>query len=200
MNIGPARLTERDITMKFPRILALFVLLVGLETFAQNQSLSPLTSGIYFELETEDLKTSLNTERHQMLFDAFEQAEIEELLGMTGPFTVFAPSNTAFSQFSTEELPQLFSSENKQQLKEVLMYHIVAGNLTASKILMALCRGKGEASFTTIQGNKIYASIQGTDILLKDATGKLAKITIADSEHSNGVIHQIDRVIVPRGM
>ncbi|MEM1258380.1 MAG: fasciclin domain-containing protein [Bacteroidota bacterium] len=186
--------------MKFPQIFALSVLLVSTVGLGQTKSLTTLPVGFSFNTSTENLKTTLNSEKHKILFAAFEQAELEEILGMTGPFTVFAPTNHAFSKFSSKELEVLFRTENRRKLKDLLTYHMVAGNLTASKILRALCRGKGKASFTTVQGNKIFATIQGTDILLTDGSGNHAKITVADSEHTNGVIHQIDRVILPPGL
>jgi uncharacterized surface protein with fasciclin (FAS1) repeats len=75
---------------------------------------------------------------------------------------------------------------------------MVAGRFTASKILQALCRGAGTAVFTTVQGNEILASMEGTDILLTDCSGNTARITLADSDRQNGVIHVIDKVILPQ--
>lgn len=175
------------------------MLLVCSSIFAQPKALATFPNGFYHNT-LDNLKTSLNSVEHQRLFEAFEVAELEEILGMNGPFTVFAPTNMAFSNLSSKELDELFDERNKAKLRNVLTYHMVAGNLTASKILKALCRGKGEASFTTVQGTKIYATMQGTDIVLKDSIGNFAKITTADSEHSNGVIHQIDRVVLPFGL
>lgn len=188
--------------MKFPQITLVLLLLVCSITFAQTKSLSTLPAALSF-VDTNsvtDLKTTLDSDTHKMLFLAFEMAELEEILGMAGPFTVFAPTNQAFDSFSPEELKKLFKVENRKKLKDLLTYHMVAGNLTASKILRALCRGKGQTSFTTVQGTKIFATFRGTDILLTDALGNQAKITVADSEHSNGVIHQINRVILPTGL
>ena len=188
--------------MKFPQISLGLFLLVCITTFAQTKPLSTLPSAFYFtgKNNVTDLKATLDSDTHKMLFQAFEAAELEEILGMDGPFTVFAPTNHAFDTFTPEELKELFELENRKKLKDLLTYHMVAGNLTASKILRALCRGEGKTSFTTVQGTKIFATFQGTDILLTDALGNQAKITVADSEHSNGVIHQIDRVILPSGL
>ena len=186
--------------MKFPQISLGLLFMACTFTFGQTKSLTTFPTGLYFTHNTPSLKETLNSETHEMLFKAFEAAELEEILGMSGPFTVFAPTNHAFAEFSSNELKELFKIENRKRLKDLLTYHMVAGNLTASKILRALCKGEGKASFTTVQGNKIFASFQGTDILLTDSKGHQAKITAADSEHSNGVIHQIDRVILPPGL
>lgn len=164
---------------------------------AQNKPLTAFPSVLYLSKEKTIVETANDSDNHKILMAAVRATDLEDILGQSGPFTVFAPSDNAFSKFSQEELYRLFSSENKDQLKSLLMYHIVAGNLSASKILRALCSGKGKASFTTVQGTKINASINGTDIILTDVFGNMAKITTADSQQSNGVIHEIDSVILP---
>jgi len=184
--------------MKLPQIvtyLTLFLCASG--SIAQTKALTTLPSGIYFENSEPSIKVALDTDHHKVLFDAFKAADMESLLELSGPFTVFAPTNNAFAKLSSHERKELFKGENRGKLKKLLSYHIVAGNLTASKILLALCRGKGKTSFTTVQGAKIFATIDGTDIILTDSSGKQARITAADSSQSNGVIHQIDGVISP---
>lgn len=178
----------------------LTLILCASASMAQTKTLTALPSGIYFEKMEPSIKVALDTDHHQVLFDAFKAAEMESLLELSGPFTVFAPTNDAFAKIPSLERKELFKGENKEKLKKVLSYHIVAGNLTASKILLALCRGMGEASFTTVQGSKIVATMKGTDIILTDSSGKQARITAADSYQSNGVIHRIDGVISPFGM
>ncbi len=127
-------------------------------------------------------------------------ADLEETLGYDGPFTVFAPSDKAFEKFSIGKVTQLLSPENKEDLKALLTYHIIAGKLTASQILKAMCRGNGRAVFTTVQGKEIVATMEGIDIVLTDDFGNSARITTADANQCNGVIHEIDSVIVPRQM
>ena len=120
-----------------------------------------------------------------------------ELLENRGDFTVFAPSDTAFDQLGQSDVDELLMPENKQTLKSLMSYHIVPGKLTASQILRALCRGKGAASFTTIQGEELLASMDGTDIVLTDCSGNQARITGADTTSRNLVFHRIDRVVLP---
>ena len=187
--------------MKFPQIITfIFIFLYASFSSAQTNSLNAIPSAIYCSDGATDIKSSLNDDAHQALFEAFKIADLEELLGTSGPFTLFAPSNSAFTKFSASEWDELFKLENRKKLKDLLTYHLVAGNLTASKILQALCRGKGKTSFTTVQGTKIFATMQGTDIILSDMSGNQAKITAADANQSNGVIHQIDSIIVPTGL
>lgn len=134
---------------------------------------------------------------HSILLSAFRAADLEQILNEEGPFTVFAPSDGAFNKLSADKIKQLLLPENKSELFSLLTYHIVAGNLTASKILQALCNGNGRTSFTTIQGNELIATISGIDIILTDAYGNSAKITTADSNQCNGVLHEIDSIISP---
>ena len=135
---------------------------------------------------------SINT-----LIRALEVTDMLELLENRGDFTVFAPSDTAFDQLGPSDVDELLKPENKRTLKSLMSYHIVPGKLTASQILRALCRGKGAASFTTIQGEELLASMDGTDIVLTDCSGNQARITGADTTARNLVFHRIDRVVLP---
>lgn len=126
-----------------------------------------------------------------------ELSELREILSNSGQFTVFAPSDAAFKQLGEEEISSLLLPENKQELRSLMAYHIVAGKLTASRILQALSRGKGYASLTTIQGEELRVRLNGTDIVLMDCSGNEARITAADTTSHNLVFHRIDRVVVP---
>lgn len=143
------------------------------------------------------LDRELQEARHKTLSTVMQAAQLEELLLAVGPFTIFAPSEQAFKELSREKLLGLLQPGNQKELRSMLTYHILAGKFTASKILRALCRGEGTATFTTIQGNEILARMEGMDILLTDCAGNTAKITTADSRLQNGVIHVIDKVIRP---
>ncbi len=185
--------------MKTPKSLPYFVLffLTTSVLFSQTKALATLPKAFYFSKEKSILESTEASDHHTILMAGLTATDLEDVLGTSGPFTFFAPSDNAFSKFSKEELAVLFKEENKNQLKSLLTYHIVAGNLTASKILRALCSGKGQTKFTTVQGTKITATMNGMDIILTDSFGNAAKITTADSNQSNGVIHEIDSVILP---
>ena len=146
------------------------------------------------------VETTEKSDNHKLLAAAVKATDIDDILAESGPFTVFAPSDAAFQRFSADKLQQLMSSNDKSKLKSLVSYHIVAGKLTASRILKALCRGNGKASFTTIQGKKLQAHMEGYDIILTDPLGNTAKITQADVNQQNGVVHEIDSVIVPTQM
>jgi len=138
-----------------------------------------------------------SADNYQTLSAVMKATDLEELLDKSGPFTVFAPSDSAFENLSTISVEDLLSPENKKELKNILTYHIVAGKLSASKILRAMSRGRGKATFTTIHGDDITATMQGIDIVLTDGFGNSAKIVVADSNQRNGIIHEIDTVILP---
>ncbi len=135
---------------------------------------------------------------YTLLTSALKATELDMLLDSDAPFTIFAPSDRAFEKMSSEEITQLMKPENKTQLKEMLTYFMVAGTLSASKILNAMVKGNGKATFTTVQGKKIKATIEGVDIILTDDLGNKARITTADVDQCNGIIHTIDSVILPK--
>ncbi|MGW9686495.1 fasciclin domain-containing protein [Flagellimonas sp. 2504JD1-5] len=145
-------------------------------------------------------KSNVDSDRYKVLFAAVKASELEDILDKSGPFTIFAPTDAAFERFSNNKMEELINSKDKSELKSLLGYHIVAGHLSASKILRALCQGNGKASFTTIQGKKLRAHMDGIDIVLTDPTGNTAKITVADVNQENGIIHEIDSVIQPSQM
>ena len=143
------------------------------------------------------LSNTENTTSHSILLAALRASDLDCLLDYDAQFTVFAPSNTAFNKLSEVTKKLLLNPENKEKLKAIMSYHIIAGKLSASNILRAMCQGNGEASFTTILGEKITATMNGIDIVLTDNKGNKAKIVTADSEQSNGFIHEIDSVFFP---
>lgn len=144
------------------------------------------------------VETAFESEEHQTLMMAVMAAGLADRLHSAGPYTVFAPSDKAFENLSEARLKQLLLPENKAELRALLTYHMIAGKLSASDILKAMCRGEGSATFTTLEGNKLEATMDGIDIVLTDCLGNTARITTADANQCNGVIHVIDRVIAPR--
>lgn len=179
------------------RLAPPFSLLLFLATFISYAQGSP-TPRLRLDPEKSIVNTTEDSGNHNTLLAAMKTVDLEEILDGDGSFTVFAPSDNAFKKLSKDKMAFLLDPENKKELHSVLTYHIVAGKLTASKILRAMCRGSGTATFTTVQGNKIIATMSGIDIVLTDNFGNTAKITIADANYCNGVIHEIDSVILPK--
>ena len=181
--------------MKYLKFPVLFLALICVYSATAQADKAELDRSV---VDNTIIESTADSENHKTLLAAVIAADLEETLDSEGPFTVFAPSDVAFKKLSRERFSNLLLPENKKELKSVLSYHIVAGNLTASKILKAMCRGAGTASFTTIQGDEIMASMDGIDIVLTDCYGNSAKITTADANQCNGVIHVIDSVILPK--
>lgn len=183
-------------SMKFKTCLLSFSLLCfSLNMIAQRDYDRETSSKM--DPEKSIIKNTKTSENHKTLLAAMKAADLEEILDYAGPFTVFAPSDLAFEKLPKEKVAELLSPNNKKELKALLTYHIVAGNFSASKILKAMCRGNGKASFTTVQGDELTFTMEGVDIILTDNLGNKAKITTADANQCNGVIHQIDSVIRP---
>lgn len=173
----------------FPKIVSTALLLFTFNVSGQIAYLEVTQKSIVHK--------TANSENHQTLLAAIKATDLEELLDKSGPFTIFAPSDSAFENISGKSVQDLFDPENKKELKDLLTYHIVAGNLSASKILKAMCSGEGKATFTTVNGDNIIATMKGLDIILTDSFGNSATIIDADSNQRNGVIHEIDSVILP---
>ncbi|WP_136465647.1 fasciclin domain-containing protein [Flagellimonas onchidii] len=180
--------------MKFP----FKTILLGL-CFALSLTISGQESTIISDTKSTAENTP-NSNKYKILFEAVKATQMEAILNESGPFTIFAPSDAAFERFSNKKIQDLIDSEDKRKLKSLLSYHIVAGHLSASKILRAMCKGNGKASFTTIQGKKLVAHMDGVNIVLTDPTGNTARITVADMNQKNGIIHEIDSVILPSRM
>ena len=136
-------------------------------------------------------------EGQTLLHEAAKAAQLDTMLDNEGPFTVFAPSDRAFDALPDSEMKEWLRSKNKKQLSALVSYHIIAGEFSAARILRELCRGEGTATFTTLQGDVITASMDGIDIVLTDSHGNRARIVKADSNQCNGVVHEIDSVIRP---
>ena len=173
----------------------LFALCLSISWLGAQQMSAGNESSYY---ENSIIYSTKNSTKHQTLSTAIIAAELDDILNSDGPFTVFAPSDDAFNKLSREEINALFLPGNKDKLQSLLAYHMIAGHLSASKILRAMCRGEGVATFTTVQGKKLTATMDGIDIVLTDDFGNKARILVADENQCNGVIHVIDSVVLPK--
>jgi uncharacterized surface protein with fasciclin (FAS1) repeats len=129
---------------------------------------------------------------------AVKAAGLVETLQGTGPFTVFAPTNAAFDKLPKGTVETLLKPENKSLLTSVLTYHVIAGKYNATDIVAAIKKGNGKATFTTVQGGTLTAVMKGKNVVLVDAKGGMATVTIKDVNQSNGVIHVIDTIVMPQ--
>jgi uncharacterized surface protein with fasciclin (FAS1) repeats len=141
---------------------------------------------------------AVNSKDHTTLVAAVKAAGLVETLQGSGPFTVFAPTNAAFDKLPKGTVETLLKPENKATLTAVLTYHVVAGKLSAEDLKQKIAAGKGMAMLNTVQGGQLTAMMKGGKIMLKDEKGGMATVTIADVNQSNGVIHVIDAVVLPK--
>jgi uncharacterized surface protein with fasciclin (FAS1) repeats len=143
------------------------------------------------------VENAVNSKDHTTLVAAVKAAGLVETLSSKGPFTVLAPTNAAFDKLPKGTVETLVKPENKATLTKILTYHVLAGKHSAKSIWAAVAKGAGKATMTTVQGEKLTFWTKGKDLYVRDAKGNDAKVTIADVNQSNGVIHVIDAVLMP---
>ncbi|WP_040280145.1 fasciclin domain-containing protein [Psychroserpens damuponensis] len=144
------------------------------------------------------VENAVNSKDHTTLVTAVKSADLVETLSSEGPFTVFAPTNKAFDVLPAGTVETLLKPENKKSLQTVLTYHVVEGKWNAEDILILIEKGNGKAEIKTISGGMITAWVKGEDVYISDQKGNSAKVTIADVNQSNGVIHVVDTVLLPK--
>ena len=150
-------------------------------------------------LATKDIiDNAVNSKDHTTLVAAVKAASLVETLKSAGPFTVFAPTNAAFAALPPGTVDTLLKPENKVTLSGILTYHVVSGKMDAAALSKAIADGKGKAMIKTVAGGTLTAMKSSTGITVTDEKGGSAKVTIADVYQSNGVIHVVDKVLLPK--
>jgi uncharacterized surface protein with fasciclin (FAS1) repeats len=144
------------------------------------------------------VQNAVNSKDHTTLVAAVKAAGLVETLQTPGPFTVFAPTNEAFNMLPKGTVETLLKPENKGTLTTILTYHVVAGKLDAKELSKLIKAGGGKTELKTVAGGKLWASMKGNKLLLTDEKGGMATVTIKNVYQSNGVIHVIDHVVLPR--
>jgi uncharacterized surface protein with fasciclin (FAS1) repeats len=139
-----------------------------------------------------------NSKDHSMLVTAIKSAGLVDILKGKGPFTIFAPTNSAFGKLPQGTLDVLLKPENKQELSRILTSHVVEGSFDAASIADAIKKGNGSAVLETIGGAKLTATISDGKVKITDEKGGVCFVTTADVKGSNGIIHVIDGVALPK--
>lgn len=134
---------------------------------------------------------------HSTLVSAVQAAGLVDTLKGAGPFTVFAPVNAAFDALPAGTVDTLLKPESKGDLTTVLTYHVVTGNVDAAALTQQIEAGGGTATLKTVQGGELKAQLADGGVTLTDAKGNTAKVTTADLKATNGVIHVVDKVLMP---
>ncbi|MEN3953506.1 fasciclin domain-containing protein [Iodidimonas sp. SYSU 1G8] len=164
---------------------------------AQASSATKMVGGAAMSPSKNIVENASASKDHTTLVAAVKAAGLVETLQGPGPFTVFAPTDAAFAKLPAGTVDTLVKPENKEKLTGILTYHVVAGDHDAASIAAAAKANGGKAEFTTVQGGKITLMEKDGGWWVKDTKGNKAKITIADVDQSNGVVHVIDTVLMP---
>jgi uncharacterized surface protein with fasciclin (FAS1) repeats len=143
------------------------------------------------------VENAVNSKDHTTLVAAVKAAGLVETLQGQGPFTVFAPTNAAFTKLPAGTVDTLLKPENKAQLTGVLTYHVVAGKMTAQDLAAKVKEGGGKAMLKTVQGEMLTVTPAGNTLVITDKKGDKSTVSIADVMQSNGVIHVVDTVLLP---
>ncbi len=159
---------------------------------------NPMVGGAAMYADKDIVDNAVNSKDHTTLVAAVKAAGLVETLKSAGPFTVFAPTNDAFAKLPAGTVETLVKPENKATLTTILTYHVVAGKLGSKEVAAAIKAGGGKAELATVQGGKLWIYMEGKNVMIKDEKGGTAKVTIADVFQSNGVIHVIDTVLMPK--
>ena len=161
-------------------------------------SANPMVGGAEMFPTKNIIENAVNSADHTTLVAAVKAAGLVETLSGPGPFTVFAPTNAAFAKLPAGTVDTLVKPENKTTLTGILTYHVVAGNMTAADLAKAIKDGGGSAKLKTVAGGTLTATEAGGTITLTDEKGGKSTVTQADVIQSNGVIHVVDTVLMPK--
>ena len=160
---------------------------------------APMVGGAAMYPSKDIIDNAVNSKDHTTLVAAVKAAGLVDTLKSPGPFTVFAPTNASFAALPPGTVDTLLMPQNKAMLASVLTYHVVSGRYDAASIEKLIKKGGGTAKLRTVSGGWLWASMNGPrNIVLKDESGNVANISTYDVTQSNGVIHVIDRVLLPR--
>jgi len=161
---------------------------------------NPMVGGAEMFADRNIVENAMNSEDHTTLVAAVEAAGLVETLQSEGPFTVFAPTNAAFDALPDGTVENLLKPENQETLATILGCHVVEADAMSDAIRGMVDDDGGAHPVPTVGGCELTATYSGDDIMLEDEQGRVANVTIADVEQSNGVIHVIDTVLLPAEM
>ena len=163
-----------------------------------SKDMNPMVGGAAMMRTMDIIDNAVNSADHTTLVAAVKAADLVATLKSKGPFTVFAPTNAAFDKLAAGTVETLVKPENKATLAKILTYHVVAGRFDAKAIAKLIEAGGGTASLKTVSGDTLTARMNGKSLELRDAKGGMSTVTIADVYQSNGVIHVVDTVLLPK--
>ena len=170
---------------------------ISLNAFAQEKTV--MVGGAAMYPSKNIVENAINSKDHTTLVAAVQAAGLVDALKGAGPFTVFAPTNAAFEMLPAGTVDNLLKPENKAALQGVLKYHVVSGKWDAASLVKMIKENNGKATVTTLAGGKLTASIDDKGgVWIWDENGGKAMVTVANVNQSNGVIHVVDHVLLPK--
>ena len=170
---------------------------IATPTLAEKMEKTVMVGGAEMFPSKNIVQNASHSKDHTTLVAAVKAAGLVDTLSGKGPFTVFAPTNEAFEKLPKDTVPTRLKPENKDKLAGILTYHVVAGKMSAADLAAKAKENGGKVELKTVAGGTITVMGEGGGWVVVDAKGGKAKITIADVNQSNGVIHVIDSVAMP---
>jgi len=187
-----------EFTMQTKHKLASLGLAVMMAMGAASAFAQVTVGGAPMYANKDIIDNAVNSKDHTTLVAAVKAAGLVDTLKSAGPFTVFAPTNAAFAALPAGTVDTLLKPENKGMLSGILTYHVVAGKMDSAALTKAMMDGNGKATLKTVAGGTLTATAANGGVMITDEKGGSAKVTIADVYQSNGVIHVVDKVLLPK--
>lgn len=169
----------------------------GLTSVAYAQE-NPMVGGAPMLVERNIIENAVNSADHTTLVAAVQAAELVDALQGDGPFTVFAPTNDAFAKLPDGTVETLLEPENKDTLTKILTAHVVAANLTGEDLARLATANGGRYNMVALSGDALTAEMVGSKLYIYDESGGAAEVTIGNVRQSNGVIHVVNDVLLPK--
>jgi uncharacterized surface protein with fasciclin (FAS1) repeats len=188
----------KDAEQMFASRISRFAIAAVLVSSVASAQKNPMVGGKEMYPNKNIIENAVNSADHTTLVAAVKAAGLVDTLQGAGPFTVFAPTNAAFQKLPSGTVDTLLKPENKAMLTTILTYHVVPGRLSSVDLKKQIKANQGTATLKTASGGTLWAMMDGNDIVLKDEKGGMSKVTQANVFQSNGVIHVVDTVVLPK--
>jgi len=177
---------------------AVALALTGLVGTGAAMAANPMVGGAAMYDTKTIVENAVNSKDHTTLVAAVKQAGLVDTLSGKGPFTVFAPINAAFDALPSGTVDSLMKPDAKDKLTKVLTAHVVAGKMSGADLATKAKAMNGMLTLKTVSGDDLTVKLDGNAVLIVDENGGSARVTIADVDQSNGVIHVVDKVLLPK--
>lgn len=174
------------------------IALASANASAQMMRENPMVGGAAMFPSKTIVANAMNSADHTTLVAAVKAAGLVDTLNGPGPFTVFAPTNAAFEQLPAGTVDMLLKPENKAMLTRVLTYHVLSGKYDSHALAKLIKKGHGKAWLKTLSGDTLTIMMDGNNIVVRDEKGGTSSVTTADVYQSNGVIHVVNAVLLPK--